>query len=763
MSPRPGARDLTHLLVGTSCLSKPCPSREPFPVSLARQSGRFKRSAGLCSRRCGSLSFLLFFFTLLFRSWIIRVKPFLSTYPRTACGPLSQYSMFKHHAHSGGERRCLMIGNTGVGKTELLYKLKLGEVVTTIPTIGFNVETVDSPCGVSYTIWDVGGQDKIQPLWRHYTSNLSVIMFVVDSSAAPPRGAAASAGVPSFMDDIGILVRFLEANESELQPGGHPVALLLVCNKQDLPGAVPADVIFGEALPFLPEWIRPRSRAVGCSAHGICIDVLEALDGLLISGTMPMDHKRKKQAEEEESVAELFSRRLVRMVQELHSDRLQTPIDDTQFGAAVKCTAVVPRNSPCRSADGDGVDRCRELPYTVVDLIVSYLQIADMFPDARWWPTHGRSPCAMFVSRAFCASVMTTTSVRLVSNEVHDQHTNVSSQSFWRRRASVIVALNVPGDMAATYAAMVSLLIAFLATRGWVKGDESSENSCLGVPFSGNIVHVATQSLTCEDGITPRSPAPLRAVAVCGALMCLLYPRDENQSIKVIDSELFQRLLLVAMPSIAMQTRGSGAEVFGAHSPIWALMADAIDAVDVLCRYHGLDPDTDGRPLVSTVTVALPFGIVPATAPSIQRLLRRRSFSALNLEMNFALPSKVVAALGELIVRGHDGSSRSGGEGDPPFQFLGLKSTRRATEMPEMDVLCEALKAPSDDLLGVAISFRTTPRPSVRDYSVIPAPWDDGAMLAELLKVWEIVQRDDDRIVFAKSAQAKEKLLENHF
>ena len=29
------------------------------------------------------------------------------------------------------------------GKTTILYKLKLGEIVTTIPTIGFNVETVE--------------------------------------------------------------------------------------------------------------------------------------------------------------------------------------------------------------------------------------------------------------------------------------------------------------------------------------------------------------------------------------------------------------------------------------------------------------------------------------------------------------------------------------------------------------------------------------------------------------------------------------------
>merc|ERR1712124_203301 len=41
------------------------------------------------------------------------------------------------------EMRILMVGLDAAGKTTILYKLKLGEVVTTIPTIGFNVETVE--------------------------------------------------------------------------------------------------------------------------------------------------------------------------------------------------------------------------------------------------------------------------------------------------------------------------------------------------------------------------------------------------------------------------------------------------------------------------------------------------------------------------------------------------------------------------------------------------------------------------------------------
>ena len=54
-----------------------------------------------------------------------------------------------------------MLGLDAAGKTTFLYKLKLGERVTTIPTIGFNVETVEFQ-NLSITVWDVGGQGVIR-------------------------------------------------------------------------------------------------------------------------------------------------------------------------------------------------------------------------------------------------------------------------------------------------------------------------------------------------------------------------------------------------------------------------------------------------------------------------------------------------------------------------------------------------------------------------------------------------------------------------
>jgi ADP-ribosylation factor 1/2 len=78
------------------------------------------------------------------------------------------------------EFRALFIGLDASGKTTILYKMKLGEIVTTIPTIGFNVETLEVS-GIKLTAWDVGGCDKIRPLWRHYYQNTQCIVFVFDS------------------------------------------------------------------------------------------------------------------------------------------------------------------------------------------------------------------------------------------------------------------------------------------------------------------------------------------------------------------------------------------------------------------------------------------------------------------------------------------------------------------------------------------------------------------------------------------------------
>ena len=73
------------------------------------------------------------------------------------------------------------MGLDAAGKTTLLYKLKLGENITSIPTIGFNVEEVTYK-NLTFTMWDVGGQERIRHMWKYYYENSNAVIFVVDSS-----------------------------------------------------------------------------------------------------------------------------------------------------------------------------------------------------------------------------------------------------------------------------------------------------------------------------------------------------------------------------------------------------------------------------------------------------------------------------------------------------------------------------------------------------------------------------------------------------
>ena len=80
-----------------------------------------------------------------------------------------------------------MVGLDAAGKTAILYKLKLGEVVITIPTIGFNVETMEYK-NLYFTVWDVGGQDKIQLLWCHFCPATNSLIYVTSLTAMIETG-----------------------------------------------------------------------------------------------------------------------------------------------------------------------------------------------------------------------------------------------------------------------------------------------------------------------------------------------------------------------------------------------------------------------------------------------------------------------------------------------------------------------------------------------------------------------------------------------
>lgn len=118
-----------------------------------------------------------------------------------------------------------MLGLDAAGKTTILYKLHIGEVLSTVPTIGFNVEKVQYK-NVQFTVWDVGGQEKLRPLWKHYFNNTDALIYVVDSLDRERVTRAAN-----------------EFSTIVSDPLMRNSAILIFANKQDMKGALsPAEV-----------------------------------------------------------------------------------------------------------------------------------------------------------------------------------------------------------------------------------------------------------------------------------------------------------------------------------------------------------------------------------------------------------------------------------------------------------------------------------------------------------------------------------------
>ena len=121
---------------------------------------------------------------------------------------------------SNQEVRLLILGLDNAGKTTLLYQMQFGEVKVTVPTLGFNVESVKYE-NINFQMWDLGGQSEIRPYWRCYYPKTNAVIFVIDSSDKERL-------------DIAKQELFLLLQEDDLK--GVPIAIL--ANKQDVEGCL---------------------------------------------------------------------------------------------------------------------------------------------------------------------------------------------------------------------------------------------------------------------------------------------------------------------------------------------------------------------------------------------------------------------------------------------------------------------------------------------------------------------------------------------
>ncbi|KAJ7457265.1 ADP-ribosylation factor [Mycena galericulata] len=145
-----------------------------------------------------------------------------------------------------------LLGLDYSGKTTFLYRLKTGEIVTTIPTIGLSIETIRVQAGrrqIEMLCWDVGGCTKFPALTRVFTTGSDALVWIVDSH---DRERVA--------ESIEELIRHIHiisddsANPNRLDA----LPILIIATKQDLPNPMSVEDIrarFAQAIKGSPVFI----------------------------------------------------------------------------------------------------------------------------------------------------------------------------------------------------------------------------------------------------------------------------------------------------------------------------------------------------------------------------------------------------------------------------------------------------------------------------------------------------------------------------
>lgn len=153
-------------------------------------------------------------------------------------------------------------GLDNAGKTTILKRFN-GEPIDTIsPTLGFNIKTLEHrgkkwvtdfmiilimwlfnnsfiKSGYTLNLWDVGGQKSLRSYWRNYFESTDGLVWVVD--------AADRMRMDACRDELNILL------QEERLAGA---TLLVLANKQDLPGALSAQEIKDVSQAWMPIIIK---------------------------------------------------------------------------------------------------------------------------------------------------------------------------------------------------------------------------------------------------------------------------------------------------------------------------------------------------------------------------------------------------------------------------------------------------------------------------------------------------------------------------
>uniref|UniRef100_A0A8C6QCM0 ADP-ribosylation factor-like protein 4A n=1 Tax=Nannospalax galili TaxID=1026970 RepID=A0A8C6QCM0_NANGA len=169
----------------------------------------------------------------------------------------------------------VILGLDCTGKTIVLYRLQFNEFLNTIPTKGFNTEKIKVTLGNSKTVtfhfWDVGGQEKLRPLWKSYTRCTDGIVFMRMEEAKTELHK-----ITRVSENQGVLV-------------------LIIANKQDLRNSLSLSGIekllaMGELSSSTPWHLQPTCVITGDGLK----DGLEKLHDMIIKRRKVLRQQRKK-------------------------------------------------------------------------------------------------------------------------------------------------------------------------------------------------------------------------------------------------------------------------------------------------------------------------------------------------------------------------------------------------------------------------------------------------------------------------------------
>ena len=158
------------------------------------------------------------------------------------------------HAFAFGNKRAqiLILGLDASGKTTIIHRIKTGTNAVTVPTIGFNTDTFEYG-NLTFSAFDLGGQDQIRKLWYHYYPGTDAIVFIIDS-ADKKRFHSVKEELDSLLEN----------------PVLRDIPFLLFANKQDLASAATTSEV-ASALDLYKiksrEW--KIAESVGTSGTGI--------------------------------------------------------------------------------------------------------------------------------------------------------------------------------------------------------------------------------------------------------------------------------------------------------------------------------------------------------------------------------------------------------------------------------------------------------------------------------------------------------------